>query len=177
MGLDMYLTAHRYISKYSDKTIEVVVKNLDLKGKRVDKIQIEIGYWRKANAIHKWFVDNVQEGEDDCGDYRVSKDQLTKLHDVCQKLLTELKTEKSSKCYAGESWDKNGHKILHRDGEKITNPELAEKILPTKSGFFYGSTDYDDDYLEDVKHTLEIMTKALDLYKDVKWEFYYTSSW
>lgn len=22
---------------------------------------IEVGYWRKANHIHKWFVDNVQE--------------------------------------------------------------------------------------------------------------------
>lgn len=26
----------------------------------------EIGYWRKANHIHKWFVDCVQDGEDDC---------------------------------------------------------------------------------------------------------------
>lgn len=25
----------------------------------------EIGYWRKANHIHKWFVDKVQGGDDD----------------------------------------------------------------------------------------------------------------
>ena len=28
----------------------------------------QIASWRKANAIHKWFVDNVQDGVDDCGD-------------------------------------------------------------------------------------------------------------
>ncbi len=29
-------------------------------------IQEEVAYWRKANAIHKWFVENVQDGQDDC---------------------------------------------------------------------------------------------------------------
>ena len=36
----------------------------------------EVGYWRKANQIHKWFVDNVQDGVDDCGEYKVTKEQL-----------------------------------------------------------------------------------------------------
>ena len=26
----------------------------------------QVGYWRKANQIHNWFVENVQDGEDDC---------------------------------------------------------------------------------------------------------------
>ena len=39
----------------------------------------EVGYWRKANQIHKWFVDNVQGGEDDCSPYPVTRDQLEKL--------------------------------------------------------------------------------------------------
>jgi hypothetical protein len=41
-------------------------------------------YWRKANAIHKWFVDNVQNGTDDCGEYDVSIGELSKLLRVCR---------------------------------------------------------------------------------------------
>ena len=44
----------------------------------------EIIYWRKANAIHKWFVENVQEGVDDCGEYEVTVEQLTELRDLCK---------------------------------------------------------------------------------------------
>ena len=47
----------------------------------------EIGYWRKANAIHKWFVDNVQNGVDDCGEYKVTKEQLIQLHNACNDVL------------------------------------------------------------------------------------------
>ena len=32
-----------------------------------DETHEEVGYWRKANAIHGWFVRNVQNGKDDCG--------------------------------------------------------------------------------------------------------------
>ena len=30
----------------------------------------EVAYWRKANMIHKWFVDHVQDGQDDCDIHR-----------------------------------------------------------------------------------------------------------
>ena len=30
----------------------------------------EVAYWRKANMIHKWFVERVQDGEDDCDIHR-----------------------------------------------------------------------------------------------------------
>ena len=53
------------------------------------KISCEIGYWRKANAIHKWFVDNVQGGNDNCGSYYVSLEQLKELHDLCLKALKD----------------------------------------------------------------------------------------
>ena len=45
------------------------------------------GYWRKANAIHGWFVKNVQGGIDDCSQYEVSAEQLQQLHDACQEAL------------------------------------------------------------------------------------------
>lgn len=64
MGLDMYLFAK---DKNDGKTIEV-------------------GYWRKANAIHKWFVDNIQDGNDDCKDYKIDIEYIIKLKEVCEQV-------------------------------------------------------------------------------------------
>lgn len=47
----------------------------------------DVGYWRKANQIHNWFVQNVQGGEDDCGIYEVSQAKLIELRDTCQKVI------------------------------------------------------------------------------------------
>lgn len=64
MGLDMML-----VRKTDDETYE------------------EVGYWRKANAIHSWFVRNVQNNVDDCGNYTVTKDQLRSLLMACELVL------------------------------------------------------------------------------------------
>jgi hypothetical protein len=45
----------------------------------------EVAYWRKFNALHQWFVTNVQLGIDDCGLYEVTRDELTQ----CLELLRE----------------------------------------------------------------------------------------
>lgn len=50
-------------------------------------IDITVGYWRKANAIHNWFVKNVQDGEDNCEKYYVSREKMTELRDLCQKQI------------------------------------------------------------------------------------------
>ena len=39
----------------------------------------ELAYWRKFNALHAWFVRNVQNNVDDCGAYPVSRAQLVEL--------------------------------------------------------------------------------------------------
>ena len=44
-------------------------------------------YWRKANAIHKWFVDRVQDGEDNCSEYEVTLKQLEELLAVIDEVL------------------------------------------------------------------------------------------
>ena len=43
-----------------------------------------VGYWRKANHIHNWFVENVQGGEDDCRSHEVTKEQLQDLLEACR---------------------------------------------------------------------------------------------
>lgn len=50
-------------------------------------VSANVGYWRKANAIHRWFVDNVQGGVDDCNDYPVEIEQLAELRERCIKVL------------------------------------------------------------------------------------------
>jgi hypothetical protein len=70
MGLDMYLTRNTYLGtqwEHRGVTAEI--------------------YWRKVNHIHKWFVENVQNGEDDCKTYRVSLDQLKQLRDLCKEVI------------------------------------------------------------------------------------------
>ena len=96
MGLDMYLTARKRLypewkqkedgKNYKDDTSKM--KKLRqmfpemFKLDNLDYIEIgfEAGYWRKSNQIHKWFVDTVQGGSDDCRKYYVDSSELKKLY-------------------------------------------------------------------------------------------------
>ena len=105
-------------------------------------------YWRKANAIHDWFVQNCQDGVDECQySNEISAEQLAELVSLCE---TELASD---------------HK-----GD----------LLTPASGFFFGGTEVDEWYIQDLKQTaerLELVIKAIitsDL-DDVR--FYYRSSW
>ena len=54
------------------------------------KVQREqVGYWRKANAIHAWFERKCGEGEplDNCKEYYLNKEDLIELRDLCKKVL------------------------------------------------------------------------------------------
>jgi len=93
MGLDMYLTKSTYIGAGYDHrkitgTVEIKEdeKPLPIVFKRISEIRESVGYWRKANQIHAWFVENVQKGEDDCGDYEVQKEQVVLLLNACKKV-------------------------------------------------------------------------------------------
>ena len=151
MGLDMYLSKKTYVRQWDhqspEEKYEVVVtkggKPVDgIKASRVKYIEEEIGYWRKANQIHRWFVENVQEGKDDCGDYYVGGEDLKKLLDVCKQIEADH--------------------------------SLAESLLPSASGFFFGGTDYDEWYYNDITNTINIIEEALS---DGNGDFYYSSSW
>ena len=50
-------------------------------------------------------------------------------------------------------------------------------LLPTQSGFFFGSTEYDNYYKSDLKSTINQLDNVLDNPKFKNWEFYYRSSW
>ena len=148
MGLDQYLTR--------------------LKGERE-----EVGYWRKANAIHRWFVDNVQEGEDDCGEYEVTIKQLKDLLRTVQDVLGASVLTKG-KIQSGKTMNKSGEwEPIMEDGLYIKDHTVAEKLLPTQEGFFFGQTNYDQYYYEDLKRTKKILEKAIE----DGGTYYYSSSW
>lgn len=111
----------------------------------------EIGYWRKANAIHNWFVENVQNGVDDCDRYPVTQEQLEDLQTLCFEVMA--------------------------DHSKMADHSTAEKLLPTISGFFFGSTEYDEWYFDDIVSTIEILQKTLKTTDFDKETVYYCASW
>jgi hypothetical protein len=153
MGLDMYLTAKRYL--WSDKDKEIAKDINDAVGvefnpeKRfvgssmmVKEVSIDAMYWRKANAIHGWFVEKCQGGRDECQETYVPREKLVELRDLCKSIL---------------------------DNADTTGLE------PTQ-GFFFGSYEKDEWYYQDLKNTVEGITNALSL-PEHKYEFYYQSSW
>lgn len=154
MGLDMYLYAHKHLfNKHCDevetfnsvKTLmkaENFVSEDDL---RFAIMEIEVAYWRKANAIHQFFV-NLDDGKDECQKIYVERENLEELVNRCNIILENKDVEK------------------------------AKELLPSQGGFFFGSTDYDEYYFEDLENTQKVLTKLVnDAPKD--WEFYYEASW
>jgi hypothetical protein len=122
MGLDMYLYAREYLADYDWYPEEVrekynnVIKttegdSLQYEGARNLIVEYEAMYWRKANAIHGWFVDNIQDGEDDCKRYPVSVENLKELVEVCQYVLAnpneaeEKLPTRSGFFFGGEQYD------------------------------------------------------------------------
>lgn len=75
MGLDMYLNGKKYVQDWPHEHEDGVIPETT-EAKKVQKvcgltlpvtyIYVKVGYWRKANAVHKWFVENVQDGVDEC---------------------------------------------------------------------------------------------------------------
>lgn len=146
---------------------------LDMYFHKRSAVSEEAGYWRKANAIHKWFVENVQNGEDDCGEYHVSHEQMQELLDRVNKVLAASTLVKGT-LHAGTTYQDGKTTENYVDGMVIHDPSVAQELLPTQSGFFFGSTDYNEWYIEDLKHTKEILEAAL---ADKDAAYYYQSSW
>lgn len=169
MGLDMYL--NRQISPYINGLEgDIVLRNE--KGNEVrwdastlNELSEEVAYWRKANQIHHWFVVNVQDGEDDCRPYDVDISQLKELKELCEKVLEMVQVQST------------------KDGFRIKNVEEIAGLLPTSGGFFFGSTEYDEDYLQDLRDTVNQLTKVILRDEELKllgvnYIFYeYRASW
>lgn len=161
MGLDQYLSIKIFLGGYSSSSAEerngyqeitrlLKVQDIACKDSPYVYAEVNVGYWRKANSIHKWFVENVQKGVDDCGTYCVSFEKLDQLKETCQKVLDARGTD--------------------------TALDTSLKLLPPTSGFFFGSTEVGEYYYNDIEYTVELLTKLLTE-ENRKYDFYYHSSW
>lgn len=179
----MYLRASRYVGGWSHGPDAEFAALTDLFGMSdavtpdspSATVSFTVAYWRKANAIHKWFVDNVQNGVDDCRYAYVEREQLIELRDLCALTLSSMELE-DGQVHVSTSFDASGRHENFEPGKVVANAELPEQLLPTTSGFFFGGTDYDEWYVAGLKSTVEQINKALEL-DDSDWEFVYHSSW
>jgi len=162
MGLDQYLTAKKHVSKFdyfNDYKDRVVTQEftdlLPLDTPDIGKygqfqgitVEYPVGYWRKANAIHNFFVSEVGEDVDDCREMWINRDILVELRSRCADVLKADNME-----------------------------EMAEEVgLETVSGFFFGDTEYGEWYKEDLKLTIEICDHVLALPEE--YSIYYQASW
>ena len=89
----MYLKGSRYISSWKEGEKELgekIAQIVGQEGMTVNTVEMEVGYWRKANAVHQWFVKNVQNDVDDCKSYWVPRKKLLELQDVCNQVLADV---------------------------------------------------------------------------------------
>lgn len=142
MGLDMYL---------------------QFKADGFDELE-DVGYWRKANAIHKFFVDNVQNGVDDQKEYKVPYEVFLKLKGICDELLKKA-TEEG---YVPASTDFKASNALKKE---------CEDKLPTQGGFLFGSLEYDWMYFNDIELTLNIINPVLEGWEEADGDYYYSCWW
>ena len=182
MGLDMYLSKKTYVENWNhmDKSElhDIIVKKggkirKDIKPDRISEITESVAYWRKANQIHNWFVDNVQGGEDDCREYYVDREQLQELLNICTEVRLSTTME--------EGVVVNGKRLvdgvwmpIFEEGKTLKDSSIAEELLPTTSGFFFGGTDYDEWYMQQIEYTINTLTELL---KEDDGDFYYRASW
>ena len=173
MGLDMYLEIRRdeYVSHYTkSKTLKkewpkFIKENgpglVSAEPNMVSrKTTWEVGYWRKANQIHNWFLEHCgprdyETGEviDDCRSIEIPVGKLEQLLEECKMVLAD-----------------HG---------------LAQVYLPTQSGFFFGSTAYDEYYFEDLEHTIKVLEPVIEFMHNIKdkckgndwYDVIYTASW
>lgn len=165
MGLDMFLVMktfqerHTYSQddegnlkqKINPEYVQLIKKITlgDLEDGHTHGIEIAMNvmYWRKANAIHRWFVDKLNNGEDDCRPIWVGREQLLALLDTCEDVF-------------------NAH-----------TEEKAMELLPPGEGFFFGSTNIDDWYWSDLEYTIKRLKVILDKTEDKLVQFEYQASW
>ena len=134
--------------------------------------------WRKANHIHAWFVNKVQDGTDDCSYYFVTEEHFLELKETCEKVLA-LKPfsidENSDLFYATASTLIDSGVITKENYEELE--AKLEKIMPTQSGYFFGGTDYNPYYFQTVEEALEIARTVLENGDFDKEVYLYHSSW
>lgn len=133
---------------------------------------IEVGYWRKANAIHGFFDRECAEEElRNCQEIPVVKSTLQILLSQCQEVLSILNRNKTVKktVKVGFTAFNGSVKDKFEEVDTYDDEVIAEvcNILPPTEGFFFGSYTIDNWYMENIKDTIKICENVLN---ETDWE-------
>ena len=167
----MYLTAKRYLWSYPEDGPDAKIADAiagmfpEIDGNatkdvfsnrpfRVNQVECEVGYWRKANAIHNWFVKNVQNGVDECQPTRLEWEDLDQLRQDCKKVKEDNSRAETL--------------LPPAAGFFFGSTELDE--------WYFRSLDTTIDTIDKIEKAL--VTEQLDDgTRYSKWDFEYQSSW
>ena len=144
-----------------------------------------VGYWRKANAIHAYFVNNIQNGYDDQASYIVSKEDFESLFEILNDILIKAQSVGiqmiSDDCESMKFNDMILQNCSHNWHENHNNYEdlikYCEENLPTQSGFFFGSTEYDVYYFRSIFYTHDLIKNILNDWENREDDYYYSCWW
>lgn len=171
MGLDQYITirhksTNKSYAKWEDYWKLEREERENLREPNEPTKDITIAYFRKHNQIHNWFVQNVQNGNDDCRRYPITVDDIKKLLSICETIMSHVtKTPRPPKIKTDSKG--NQYECLQYDDYKISGEGMQYVInnLPTKDGFFFGSTGYDDDYFWCIENAIKELNNVLTITK------------
>lgn len=168
MGLDMYLSKKTYVKQWShnkpEEQFEVSVKKggvtfPDIKTDRISYVTEEVAYWRKANQIHGWFVNNCEEVVADVK-YYVTRENLEELLETCKKVVEMLNSSTKTTKKVVSGW--SGGEEMYTDIEVYDTEDILE-ILPPTQGFFFGSDSIDEWYKKDIEDTIKVLEDELSV--------------
>lgn len=155
MGLDMYLYASKYESKSQWRNNKEEVKGFypsELQDLQTDIFERNFVSKETKYQIGYWRKFNALHN------YIV--ENFANGVDDCREIY--LSTE-------------DIEKVLNNLKKAKDNKNKASELLPTKSGFFFGSTQYDEWYWEDVEYSIRLFEEVLKLPKG--FAIYYEASW
>lgn len=134
--------------------MEEIVMGLDMYLNRVSRNDSsnreKVHYWRKANSIHNWILKEARTSPDfNAGDngIEITKDMLIKFVEQAETVL------------------------------KDRSDETSERLIPSCSGFFFGSTEYDEWYYNDIKDTAEKFKQLINTFDFENYKLLYSCWW
>ena len=176
----LYVKNWSYVPAERRYTVQVTFGGKPAPGiqpERITRVEEEVMYWRKANHIHTWFVDPVQEGNDDGGEYLVMWKDLEELLRICKEVLM-MSDLVEAKPKPGKGEEHSCGVALGLPAKVIADPSIAKALLPRGEGPFFGSQEYDEDYLKDVEATRDWIESMLKDQRDgVPGDIIYSASW
>ena len=163
----MYLYRREYVGGWEWKTVETDGKEKALYDNIIEYLGVDsveasphayidvcVAYWRKANAVHGWFC-ALDGGRDECQDIRVPREKLVELREACESVL----------------------RVPANIGGRLEDTAAEVGLVPTP-GFFFGSYELGDWYMNDLELTVQQIDAILAGVKEDDWvDFIYRASW